>query len=214
MTSASPSRLARWPLAAATLLLLCALPAQALYKVVGPDGKVTYTDRPPLGLESRVLPLNSNGNVDGDVVLPSELKQAVQRYPVTLFVTDSCGPCDAARQLLMRRGIPFNEKTVNSAADNDALQKLTGGNEAPTLAIGGQVLRGLTDELWNSYLDSAGYPRQSALPFNYQYSPASPMVARDSTVSPPVPRPLGDAVGVSPRAAPLAPPPASGGIRF
>jgi glutaredoxin len=214
MKSAPPRRVARWPLAATALLLLSALPAQALYKVVGPDGKVTYTDRPPLAVESRVMPLNANGNVGGEVVLPTELRQAVQRFPVTLFVTDSCGPCDAGRQLLMQRGIPFTEKTVTSAADNDALLKLTGANEAPTLTIGGQVVRGLTDTLWNSYLDSAGYPRQSALPFNYQYPAVTPMVARASTVAPAVPRPLGDAVGVSPRTPAAAPPPTTGGIRF
>lgn len=213
MKSASQARAACWPLAVTAMLLLSALPAQALYKVVGPDGKVTYTDRPPLGIESRVLPLNSNGNVEGAVVLPAELRQAVQRYPVTLFVTDSCGPCDAGRQLLVRRGVPFAEKTVTSAQDNDALQKLTGGNEAPTLAIGAQVLRGLTDSLWNSYLDSAGYPKQSALPFNYQYPAPSPMVARSPTLAPTPTAPLGDAAGVAPRVVPVTPAPTSG-IRF
>ncbi|MDB5819688.1 MAG: hypothetical protein JWQ11_3328 [Rhizobacter sp.] len=214
MKTATSRRVAWWPLAATALALLSSLPAHALYKVVGPDGKVTYTDRPPLGVESRVMPLNSNGSVNGDVVLPADLRQAVQRFPVTLFVTDNCGPCDAGRQLLMQRGIPFAEKSVSSVEDNDALQKLTGGNEAPTLTIGGQVVRGLTDALWNSYLDGAGYPRQSALPFNYQYSAATPMVARAPAAPPTASRPLGDAAGVSPRAAPMAPVPASGGIRF
>jgi len=39
-----PHSLLPW---AAAALLMAAGPAWALYKVVGPDGKVTYTDRPP-----------------------------------------------------------------------------------------------------------------------------------------------------------------------
>jgi hypothetical protein len=45
---------ARW----ATLLgvlVLASSPAMALYKVVGPDGKVSYTDRPPADKPSQSL---------------------------------------------------------------------------------------------------------------------------------------------------------------
>ncbi|MDB6002091.1 MAG: glutaredoxin-like protein [Rhizobacter sp.] len=215
MKSAS-RQFAPWlSLAAVAAVLLTALPAQALYKVIGPDGKVTYTDRPPVGIESKVLPLNSNGNVDGNVVLPTELRQAAQRYPVTLYVTSDCAPCDAGRDLLRRRGIPFAERTVSSNEDSEALQKLTGAAEAPAITIGAQVVRGLTEQLWTSYLDAAGYPKQSALPYNYQYGPATPLVARrEATPEQGVPRPLGAAAGVGIAAPASPPPPASGGIRF
>ena len=48
----------------------------------------------------------------------------------------------------------------------------------PTLIIGSQVLRGLSSEAWISYLDAAGYPRESRLPASYQYRPATPIVER------------------------------------
>ena len=45
------NKIGRWMSNAApvalSMALLAALPSQALYKVVGPDGKVTYTDTPP-----------------------------------------------------------------------------------------------------------------------------------------------------------------------
>ena len=54
---------------AAQLLALSAaalcLPAQALYKVVGPDGKVTYTDRIPGPADGKVTPIAKSGNNSG-----------------------------------------------------------------------------------------------------------------------------------------------------
>jgi glutaredoxin len=162
------------PLAA----LLCALPAHALYKVVGPDGKVTYTDRPELASGSKITSLSAAGTAQSDVALPLELRQAVSRYPVTLYSTNNCEPCDAARQLLRQRGIPHTEKMVTSNEDAEALQRLSGGRDAPTLTIGAQALKGLSADVWHSYLDSAGYPRESRLPANYQFAAATPLTER------------------------------------
>jgi len=170
------------PLAA----LLLALPCHALYKVVGPDGRVTYTDRPPAAAAagSKVSSLGAGGNAVSETQLPLELRQPVARYPVTLYTMDTCNPCDAARQLLRQRGIPFAEKQVSTREDADALQRLSGGNQAPTLAIGAQVLRGLSPDVWNSYLDSAGYPRESRLPATYQFPAATPLTGQRDASAP------------------------------
>lgn len=154
--------------------------AQPPYKVIGPDGRVTYTDRPSTSaVDSRVSPLAAAAPAPAEVSLPLELRQATGRFPVTLYVTtDDCAPCTSARQLLRQRGVPFAERQVQTPDDVLALERLSGGRDAPTVGIGGQVLRGLTPELWNSYLDAAGYPRESRLPANYQYPAPTPLVAR------------------------------------
>lgn len=148
--------------------------ALAQYKVVGPDGKTTFTDRPPLATEGLITPLKGRGAAPAiDITWPAELREPVARYPVTLFVSKTaCAPCDAARQLLRQRGIPFSEKYVATERDVEAFEKLSGGRDAPTLQLGTQVLRGLAADLWNSYLSAAGYPRESRLPANYQQLPA------------------------------------------
>ena len=164
-------------------LLLVAISSQAQYKVTGPDGKVTYTDRPPISTDSKVTSINARSGAS-EVSLPLDLRRAVSRYPVTLFVAGpGCEPCDAGRALLRQRGIPFSERQVQSTEDKDALERLSGGRDTPTLSIGSQILRGLSPETWASYLDAAGYPRESQLPANYQYPAAAPVVARA-----PVPR--------------------------
>jgi glutaredoxin len=207
----------RWvPMAfALSTALLAAVPAQAQYKVVGPDGKVTYTDRVPGAADGRVTSINGRGGAAApEAVLPLELRQPVSRYPVTLYVTTgSCDPCDTARQLLRGRGIPHAEKQVVSPEDSDALERLSGGRDAPTLTIGSQTLRGFSSELWNTYLDGAGYPKESRLPRGYQYAAATPITdRRDTPVRAPAARASAEA---PPRAEPAAEPaPGSSSIKF
>jgi len=192
------------PRTAALLLALAAVaPVHALYKVVGPDGRVTYTDRLPSSAEGRASPLGERpAAAAAEAPLPLELRQVVARYPVTLYTTTQCDPCDAARTLLRQRGVPHTERQVISSEDGDALQRLSGGRDAPTLTIGAQALRGLAADTWNGYLDSAGYPRESRLPAGYQFPAATPLTERRE-VAPA--RPAAPPAQVPAAAAPAAP---------
>jgi glutaredoxin len=194
--------------------LLASLPAHALYKVVGPDGKVTYTDQPPTSAQNKVQPVNERGGgpEGGGAALPFELRQIVQRYPVTIYTSEGCAPCDAGRQMLRDRGIPFSERTVGSKEDVDSLERITGGTAVPAVSIGPQVLRGYQSNDWSSYLDAAGYPKTSKLPAGYPAPQRQPLTARQSA-----PAPSSEQANVPEAApAPTAPPPTSNpaGIRF
>ncbi|HMO47588.1 MAG TPA: glutaredoxin family protein [Rubrivivax sp.] len=201
-------------LALAALAAGClALPAAAQYKVVGPDGRITYTDRPPTDGSARVSTLGREAAAPPapQDALPQELRQLAQRFPVTLYSSADCTPCDAGRQLLLQRGVPFTEKLVASNDDAAALERLSGARTVPALTVGAQVLRGLSHDEWASYLDLAGYPRESRLPRGWQAAPATPLAARAA----PAPAAPPDAPARRPAAAtPEAPPPAPGGIRF
>ncbi len=169
----------------ALVLVLAATSSQAQYKVIGNDGKVTYTDREPSAAEGKIIPLGNRGVTQAaEPELPFEVRQAAGKYPVTLFVTTTaCDPCTSGRQFLKQRGIPFNERLVVTAEDSEALERLSGAREAPTLMIGSQTLRGFAAEVWASYLDAAGYPRESRLPSGYQYRAATPIVERRESVT-------------------------------
>ena len=186
--------------------------AHAQYKVIGNDGKVTYTDRAPNTSDARVTALGARAQADAvEPELPFELRQVASKYPVTLYTTTGvCDACAAGRQLLKQRGIPYTERQAVTSEDVDALERLSGGRDAPTLTIGSQVVRGLAHDTWNQYLDAAGYPRESKLPPSYQQRPSAPVVERREA---PVAR--GD---VQPAVRPSAPfatnAPAPSGIRF
>lgn len=194
------------------LPLLVSLPLAALaqYKVVGPDGKVTYTDRPAIQSPGKVSTVATDeaapaATGTSNAILPLDLRQAAQRYPVTLYAQPSCDGCEAGRQYLRQRGIPYAEKLVGND-DGAALQRVTGSREIPALTIGSQVLKGFSADNWGSYLDAAGYPKASRLPANYVAPAPSPLVAARPAPSPTARAPVPNE--------PVAPPPAPGGIRF
>jgi glutaredoxin len=188
-------------------LALVAMPAHALFKVVGPDGKVTYSDRPLPAAEGRALQVNRDGSIAAsDVSLPYALRQVMAKFPVMLYTASQCDACEMGRALLTRRGIPFAERTATTTEDREAWQKMVGGQEAPVLKVGSQVLRGFTASVWEETLDVAGYSRQSQLPPNYKLPPAQPLVER-KPAAPPVAAPT---VPALPAESPSNP----SGIRF
>ncbi|HEX5358189.1 MAG TPA: glutaredoxin family protein [Aquabacterium sp.] len=150
-----------------------ATPAWALYKVVGPDGRITYTDRAPSDKPAQSL--KANGATASTEGLPYELQRVVARYPVSLFTGPKCAACDAARQMLKERGVPFVEKTVSTSDDARAYLKQEGTDQLPSARIGQKQLLGYNQAEWTSYVDAAGYPAKSALPLNYRQPEATPM---------------------------------------
>ena len=195
-----------------------AFPCHALYKVVAPDGSITYTDRPPPATTGRPVPVNSKETPANDAAaalasLPLELRQTAARFPVTLYTSPDCSPCESGRRLLQARGVPFAEKQVINDDDTEALNRLTGGRSLPTMTIGGQALRGYADADWHSYLDAAGYPRESRLPRSYQAPAPTPVVSRQPEARPaaavPTPAPAPEPITAPPTTAP-----SPTGIRF
>ncbi|MEO5772406.1 MAG: DUF4124 domain-containing protein [Burkholderiaceae bacterium] len=198
--------------AAATLGALLALvpsAAHALFKVIGPDGRVTYTDRAPQAAEGRAMPVSRETGRASDPALPFALRQVASRFPVTLYTMKDCGEaCALGRALLAKRGVPYIERVAETNEDRDSWARIVGGTEAPVLKVGEQSLRSYAPVAWEETLDVAGYPRTSLLPANY--SVPAPVPFGDRKASAPVPS------RTAPSTAPAAVDPAANptGIRF
>jgi len=160
------------------------LSAGAQYKWTGPDGKVVYSDSPPPpGVAAATIagpPLaksDSQSNLAG-------LAPIAAKYPVVLYTTSDCSPCQQARSYLNARGIPFAEKTVKTAADADAF-RAAGFSEVrfPTLSVGRERNTGFESSQWDSLLDAAGYPAKSMLPAGYRNPPAQSLAPASGTAT-------------------------------
>lgn len=190
--------------------------AQGVYRIVGPDGRVTFSDQPPpsstpaqpVGAATRGTAASANA------VLPFELRQIANRYPVTLYSGPDCAPCDSGRRLLESRGVPFSERTVSTAEDVEALRRLSGDSSMPVLTVGGQRIKGYSDAEWSRYLDAAGYPVKSALPTGYRRPAAAPLV--EVRAAPASGTPVPSAETSPPVSEPPVAPPSTNpaGIRF
>lgn len=151
------------------LFLLCTVSAHAqLYKWVGPDGKITYSDSPPPQTVTRVETKSIVAGGSSTLDLPFELATAVKNHPVSLYTTTGCAACDEGRKLLTERGIPFTEKTVNTKEDVDSFKKISPDAKLPVLLTGHSKETGYEASAWNTRLTAAGYPESSKLPKNYR----------------------------------------------
>jgi glutaredoxin len=142
--------------------------ADTIYKSVGPDGKVIYSDRPAAGgrlqktLEYRDLPA-------------SPLPESVRRYreeleagvderlsgqasdgsTARLFTATWCGYCRKARRHLAGRGIAFRELDIESP---DGMRAYTsvGGSGVPVLIWKDQRIDGYSPDAYDAFADSVG----------------------------------------------------------
>lgn len=157
------------------LLGAASVQAQTIYRIVGPDGKVTFSDKPPISAAT-AIETNDQPASRSTAPLPYVLRQAVAKYPVTLYTGSDCSPCEAGRSLLNSRGIPFTEKLIQTQDDTQALQRISGDISLPLVTIGAQQIKGFSDAEWGQFLTAAGYPKASVLPGNYRNPLAAPLV--------------------------------------
>lgn len=163
------------PLSLAVVALFPAQ-AEAQYKWVARDGTVSYGDRlPNENVESRKVGQTVTA-ADLNSALPFAVKTVADKHPVVLYSGSDCAPCDQSRAHLIKRGIPFTEKRINTAADAQAMEKLGfSDSNVPTLAVGRQKQVGFEASAFDNLLDIAGYPKTSLLPPGYRTPSAEPL---------------------------------------
>jgi glutaredoxin len=225
-----PAKPSVWWATASLCALLCGATAtdaaaQAVYRIVGPDGKVSYSDRPPQDPKTTVAPAKVGatgssppGATDtaSNPALPFALQQVVNRYPAVLYTAKDCPICDHGRTLLTQRGVPFTEKTVNTREDQAAFKRINADNSLPLLVLGSQQIKGYSESEWQSYLDAANYPKASALPRTYQPTPPEPLAPLKTAAEapPPPPQDKPPATRLPPSVTPPPNPNNPAGIKF
>lgn len=162
-------------------LVLSPAASAQMYKWVGANGKIVYSDTPPPAnakkLGTKALENTANAS---NVRLPTELAAAVAKNPVTFYSAANCGVCNEARNMLKQNGIPFVEKVIKSPEDVEKLKQVSGDTQIPLMLINKSKFSGFEAIEWRTALSSAGYPETSMLPKEYRYpepESAAPTVA-------------------------------------
>lgn len=147
-------------------LVLITLPVAAdqFYRWVDGQGRINYSDQPP---PSSMMKSTTQKSYKGSVIEGGEsyaLRQARERFPVTLFATADCGvPCEMAKGHLTRRGIPYGSKDPTNDPEAQKIIAASGGKfHVPTLLVGKDTLDGYETGAWDAAFDRAGYPKTPA----------------------------------------------------
>ena len=139
----------------ALLVLLAAVAdAQTLYKSVGPDGKPTYSDKPPQdGKVQKTLKVNELPNTALPAAVSTELeairrsgaKAATPTASTVLYAAAWCGYCRQARAYLAKAGIKYQEIDIDTPSGKAAFASVSGAGGVPLLVVKGEQLRGYSE---------------------------------------------------------------------
>ncbi len=169
----------RWWVIAVALLSIGGT-ADAQYRWRDATGQVNYGDFPP-GDARDLKPVGARAPIetaDAKLTLPFELRRATAQYPVVLYSSDACPPCENGRVFLRQRGVPFSERFLETPDDGVELKRLTGIDQVPVMTVGREVLGGFRSSDWARVLDAAGYPAESQLPPGYAGEPPRALISR------------------------------------
>lgn len=154
-----------------TLRILCLLVcvsavstvnAQTVYKSIGPDGKVVYSDSPPSegnvtktmkfqNLPSSTLPASTLSYVE-QLRLKQSSPTAMQG--TVLYSAAWCGYCKQAKSYLARKGIRYEERDVDTPSGKASYAQAGGGRGVPLLLVKGQRVEGFSSEAYDSVFAS------------------------------------------------------------
>jgi glutaredoxin len=142
------------------LLLCCVWPAgsplaQNFYKSVGPDGKISYSDRPPAegrsakamkfdNLPSSTLPASASTYVEQLKRLQASMVTKPSADEVILYSAVWCTYCKVAKNYLTARGIAYQEFDIDSKEGMASFANAGGGKSVPLLLAAGQRVQGFS----------------------------------------------------------------------
>lgn len=140
-----------------TILIVGFMPAAVadkVYKWIGPDGEVHYSNTPP-GRDARArevpLVIPSFGG-EAEVSTAGGVGRGVR-----IYTTASCGYCKRALAHLRKRSVPFTEYDVQTSTTGKLDYRRLNGRGVPIILIGNQRMDGYSEPRLEEMLRKAGY---------------------------------------------------------
>jgi glutaredoxin len=141
--------------------------AQTLYKSIGTDGRVVYSDKPPLdgklaktmkaedlpntalpaGYEAELQRLRQNLNLNGNKSAPAPL--AVASGSNVLFTAVWCGYCRQAKAYLANKGVQYEAIDIDTPSGKSTFAATGGSGGIPLLVANGKQIRGFSTQAYD-----------------------------------------------------------------
>jgi glutaredoxin len=156
----------RWIILLIACLLSLGHANAAVYKAIGKNGKVDYTDEPPadatsakeLRIQSYSGPAQQgalNAHEDWQAILKRPALSNSGPPPIVMFSTDWCGYCKQARQYMRSKNIAFSDRDVEKDKSAQAQYARLGGRGVPYFVIGQLTLAGFSQDSFDATLRNA-----------------------------------------------------------
>lgn len=126
-----------------------------VYKLIGPDGKVMYTDsRANNGNSTKIETVEIDSYAGPAEVSPVGDSAASQK--VTIFTTEWCGVCRKAKAYMASHGIAFEELDIEKSRFAREKFDRLGGRAVPVILIGKERMTGFSPARFEAMLIDAG----------------------------------------------------------
>ena len=140
---------------------------QAVYKVVGADGRISYTDRPPADAKSskevQIAEAPSTPLPESILKYQAELEKSLKnrlsqmdhassKGALTLYSAVWCGYCTRAKAYLSARGVAYREVDIDSPAGGREFYEVGGKGGIPLLLLDKRRIRGFSAESYDGFL--------------------------------------------------------------
>ncbi|HZV62879.1 MAG TPA: glutaredoxin family protein [Methylophilaceae bacterium] len=137
--------------------------ADTLYKVVGPDGKITYSDKRPIrgnvekkltfkNLPRTQLPASaSSQSATGGTTKVTNNAKTISGQ-VTLFTASWCGYCKQAKAYLASQSINYWEVDIETQDGMAEFSQAGDSGAVPLLMAGKESLQGFSPEAYDDLL--------------------------------------------------------------
>ncbi|MEQ1559550.1 MAG: glutaredoxin family protein [Methyloglobulus sp.] len=127
--------------------------AQSFYKAVGPDGKISYSTRPPAKgrIEKTLIfeNLPSSKVPNAGSWQPATNPDITRTSGVVLYAADWCGFCKKAKAYLASKNIIYQEINIDTVDGKGAFAQVSGGNGIPLLFSDGRRVQGFSSEAYD-----------------------------------------------------------------
>jgi glutaredoxin len=144
--------------------------AQTLYKSIGSDGRVVYSDKPPIegklaktlkaedlpntalpaGYEAELQRMRQSLNLNGTKTANAAPAASASASPV-LFTAVWCGYCKQAKAYLASKGVQYESIDIDTPSGKSAFAATGGSGGIPLMVAGGKQLRGFSAQAYDKF---------------------------------------------------------------
>ncbi len=147
----------RLPLAIFFLFVAPLALGASMYKVITPEGKVIYTDKPPTVGKSKVEDMGqytpepprppvvqsqSNRDTSNAMPRPRTETRELSLSGVVMFSAPGCSYCMKAKEFFAHRKTSYTEYDISQDRAAYDIYKELGGQGVPLIVVNGQIMKG------------------------------------------------------------------------
>ncbi|HYE35101.1 glutaredoxin domain-containing protein [Methylocaldum sp.] len=126
-----------------------------VYKVTGPDGKVTYTDSNAEGGANTKVEVVKIDSYTGSAEV-SSVEDSPALRKVTIFTTEWCGVCRKAKAYMASHGVAYDELDIEKSRSAKTKFDQLGGRAVPVILVGKEKMIGFSPSKFEAMLGDAG----------------------------------------------------------